>query len=337
MTLGAKAVHPDDGYDVLSRLCRAAGDPLRLEILRSLARDAYGVLELCQIFDMRQPAMSHHLKVLAEAGLVQRRREGTSVFYGRSLRAPADELDPPMQAIFTAADRLPLNPATARGVAAVQEARARSSRAFFAVNAHKFQAQQELIAPCGQYATAVSDVLTTLLRVREPCGLALELGPGDGWLLPVLARLCRRVLAIDNSPEMLAQARERCASERLDNVELRLGDSGAASALHGSADLAVANMVLHHTASPASVVRDLASALRPGGLLVLTDLCAHAQQWTREACGDLWLGFAPETLSHWSSTAGLQEGESMYLALRNGFRIQVRVFERMIATDWTSR
>lgn len=335
MALGATAVHAEDGYDVLSRLCRAAGDPLRLEILRSLARDAYGVLELCQIFDMRQPAMSHHLKVLAEAGLAQRRREGTSVFYGRSLRAPADELDPPMQAIFAAADRLPLNPATARGVAAVQEARAHSSRAFFAANAHKFQAQQELIAPCGQYATAVGDVLTALLR--EPCGLALELGPGDGWLLPVLARLSRRVLAIDNSPEMLVQARERCARERLDNVELQLGDSETASALNGSADLAVANMVLHHTASPASVMRDLATALRPGGLLVLTDLCAHAQQWTREACGDLWLGFAPETLSHWSSAAGLQEGESMYLALRNGFRIQVRVFERMVATGWTSR
>ena len=77
MTLTATRINPPGGYENLSRLCRAAGDPLRLEILRSLARDSYGVLELCRIFGMRQPAMSHHLKVLAEAGLVYRRGEGT--------------------------------------------------------------------------------------------------------------------------------------------------------------------------------------------------------------------------------------------------------------------
>ena len=88
MTLTATRINPPGGYENLSRLCRAAGDPLRLEILRLLARDSYGVLELCRIFGMRQPAMSHHLKVLAEAGLVYRRREGTTIFYGRHHRAP---------------------------------------------------------------------------------------------------------------------------------------------------------------------------------------------------------------------------------------------------------
>jgi ArsR family transcriptional regulator len=87
-------------------------------------------------------------------------------------------------------------------------------------------------------------------------------------------------------------------------------------------------MVLHHTASPAVVLADLAAALKPGGLLLLTDLCAHDQAWTREACGDLWLGFEPEALTRWAADAGLAQGESVYLALRNGFRIQVRVFHR---------
>ena len=81
-------------------------------------------------------------------------------------------------------------------------------------------------------------------------------------------------------------------------------------------------------ASPAVVLADLAAALRPGGGLLLTDLCAHDQGWAREACGDLWLGFAPEELSRWAQEAGLAEGESVYLAQRNGFRIQVRVFHR---------
>jgi ArsR family transcriptional regulator len=75
-------------------------------------------------------------------------------------------------------------------------------------------------------------------------------------------------------------------------------------------------------------MQHLASALRPGGVLLLTDLCAHDQGWARDACGDLWLGFAPADLARWAAAAGLGEGESIYLALRNGFRVQLRVFHK---------
>ncbi len=299
---------------------------MRLEILRLLARDSYGVLELCRIFGMRQPAMSHHLKVLAEAGLVYRRREGTTIFYGRHHRAPSEELEPVMQAIFAAADLVPAGTAVARGVAEVQAERAASSREFFAANADKFRAQQELIAPRAQYEDPVAGLLATLLA--QPCALALELGPGEGWLLPALAARSARVVAIDNAAAMLEQARAACAAAGLANVELVLADSSHARTLGAAVDIAVANMVLHHTASPAVVLADLAAALKPGGLLLLSDLCAHDQAWAREACGDLWLGFEPEALSRWAADAGLAQGESVYLALRNGFRIQVRVFHR---------
>jgi len=270
--------------------------------------------------------MSHHLKVLAEAGLAYRRREGTTIFYGRHHRAPSEELEPVMQAIFAAADLVPPGSVVARGVAEVQAERAASSREFFAVNADKFRAQQELIAPRAQYEDPVAGLLATLLP--QPCALALELGPGEGWLLPALAARSARVVAIDNAAAMLEQARAACAAAGLANVELVLADSGHARTLGATADIAVANMVLHHTASPAVVLADLAAALKPGGLLLLTDLCAHDQAWAREACGDLWLGFEPETLSRRAAEAGLAEGESVYLALRNGFRIQVRVFHR---------
>ena len=76
------------------------------------------------------------------------------------------------------------------------------------------------------------------------------------------------------------------------------------------------------------VLADLAAALKPGGVLLVTDLCAHDQGWARETCGDLWLGFEPEALTRWAADAGLAQGESVYLALRNGFRIQVRLFHR---------
>jgi DNA-binding transcriptional ArsR family regulator/2-polyprenyl-3-methyl-5-hydroxy-6-metoxy-1,4-benzoquinol methylase len=327
MSLTAASFTPSGDFDLLSRLCRAAGDPLRLEILRALQKDAYGVLELCHIFGIRQPAMSHHLKVLAEAGLLYRRREGTTIFYGRSHRAPAEELDSLMQAIFAAADAIALRPVTAGAVTEIQSARSASSRDFFSANAAKFRAQQELIAPRAQYEGSVCELLSALLPEQRET--ALELGPGEGWLLPVLARHCARVIAIDNAPAMLEQARQYCTEHRLlDQAQLVAGDSSHARDLGNTVDIAVANMVLHHTASPAVVMQDLAAALKPGGLLLLTDLCAHDQAWAREACGDLWLGFAPEDLTRWALEAGLSEGESVYLALRNGFRIQLRVFHR---------
>ena len=325
MTQAAAILPPERGFESLAQLCKAAGDPLRLEILRSLRRDSYGVLELCRIFGVRQPAMSHHLKVLADAGLVCRRREGTSIFYHRAHRASCEELDAFAQSIYVCADRICLGESTLRGVARVQSERAASSREFFATNSRKFRAQQELIAPREQYQQAIDELLAEALPV--PAGLAVELGPGEGWLLTTLAARCRRVVAIDNSPAMLEQARSHCAQQQLGNVELMLGDNSDARTLAHGADLAVVNMVLHHTASPADVLIDMAATLRPGGVLLLTDLCTHDQSWARDACGDLWLGFSPEDLSRWARDAGLDESESVYLALRNGFRVQLRLFQ----------
>jgi ArsR family transcriptional regulator len=87
-------------------------------------------------------------------------------------------------------------------------------------------------------------------------------------------------------------------------------------------------MVLHHVPSPAEVFSDSAALLKPGGSLVVTDLCRHDQRWAKENCGDLWLGFEPEDLTRWANAAGLEDSESLYLGLRNGFQIQVRRFEK---------
>ena len=321
MTLTAAPLATAEPFELLARVFRAGGDALRLEILRALREDAYAVLELCRIFGMRQPALSHHLKVLAEAGLLARRREGTTIFYHRS---PAATLDPAAQALLAAADAIGLREATAAGIARIREERARSSREFFAANARKFAEQQELIAPPAHYRASLEQLLDSACP-RAP-GTVLELGPGEGWLLPRLARQAARVIAIDNSPEMLAEARATVAAAGLGNVELQLGDGALAATLPGTVDIAVCNMVLHHTASPAEVIAELARSLRPGGVLLLTDLCAHDQAWARDACGDLWLGFAPEDLGRWARLAGLMEGEGLYLALRNGFRVQLRIF-----------
>lgn len=319
-----QAIHPESpGFDVLARLLKGAADPLRLEVLRTLSQDSFGVTELCRIFDISQPAMSHHLKVLAEAGLVSRRREGTSIYYRRAIPTELNDAGALVDALLGAVDALTPSDAVNRRIDMIRAERAKSSQDFFASNAERFSAQEELIAPRQQYLDQLQLVVS---HYADQNADALELGPGEGWLLPILATHFGAVKGVDNSPEMLAQAGTYPDITDNPRIELVCGDHVTATALGQDKQLVVANMVLHHTASPATVVAELARCLIPGGILLINELCAHDQGWVRDACGDVWLGFEPEQLSAWAEAAGLIDGESIYLALRNGFRVQMRLF-----------
>lgn len=302
--------------DAIARLAarlKAAGDPLRLEILRLLSQDSYSVLELCRIFDLRQPALSHHLKVLAQTGLVNNRREGNNLFYRRAGDGET------LQQLFSGLDRLPLSAERAEAVKAVARERAEASRRFFADYGNRFREQQELIAGYEVYGPQVAQLL-------RPGDAALEVGPGEGEFLAELATRYRRVTALDLSPTMLERAQQFAGGRRLDNIEFICGDTREAAARPRSADSIVVNMVLHHTPEPAQIFRDLQAALKSGGQLLVAELQDHQQGWARAACGDLWLGFAPEQLQGWAEEAGLKSGRSVYSALRNGFQIQIREF-----------
>ncbi len=308
----------------LAPLLKAAGDPLRLGVLRVLARDSFGVLELCRIMDAKQSGMSHHLKVLADAGLVSSRREGNSIYYRRARLVPDHPLNELLRVLFDTLDRQPLPDPLARRLEAIQGERARASRQFFADNAHKFREQQDLIASYPVYGEQVTQLLVdTPLDSRR---LALEVGPGEGEFLPVLASRFERVLALDNAPGMLERARLHLDGKGLDNIEFVRDDVRHLARYQLAADCIVVNMVLHHTPSPAEIFLELGRSLAPGGVLLITDLCRHEQDWARQACGDLWQGFEPEDFGRWAGDAGLSEGQSIYFALRNGFQVQIRQF-----------
>ncbi|NQD81062.1 metalloregulator ArsR/SmtB family transcription factor [Pseudomonas sp. CrR14] len=310
--------------DALSALCKAAGDPLRLNILRALANDSFGVLELAQIFAIGQSGISHHLKVLAQAGLVATRREGNAIFYRRAL-AHADVLGGTLHgALLQEVERLTLPGDVRARIDQVHQQRANASRDFFARSAERFQAQQDLIAGLPQYRDSVLALLDSLDFASSAS--ALEIGPGDGGFLPELARRFGQVTALDNSPAMLELARLRCEQDGLSNVHLQLADALLDD--YPSADCVVLNMVLHHFAAPAQALQTLASRVNDGGSLLITELCSHDQSWARDTCGDLWLGFEQDDLAHWAVAAGLIAGESLYVGLRNGFQIQVRHFQR---------
>lgn len=315
-----------DQLQAIAALNKSSGDPLRLEILRALSTDSFGVLELCDIFDAKQSGMSHHLKVLAKAGAVTTRREGNSIFYRRALgneQLPQGQL---LAALFQVIDQIPLSETTQQRIQQVKQQRAEAARAFFNKHADEFRAQQDLIATFDQYADSARDLL--LKAQPQQSDQLLEIGSGSGEFLALVHEHFQLITALDISEEMLEQAQQLSQKENLTNVQFLLGDTQTALKQKTVADHIICNMVLHHVPSPADVFVDSAALLKNGGSMVVTDLCHHDQTWAKENCGDLWLGFEPEDLTQWANAAGLEESESLYLGLRNGFQIQIHRFEK---------
>lgn len=328
MTTVAESSNPAVASDLepLRRMLAAAGDSLRLAVLQALGQSSFGVLELCEICAVKQPAMSHYLKVMTEAGLVEKRREGNAIFYRRCL--PGDTLH---GALLDRIDGLPLADEFAARLALIQTRRAEQSRAWFERFATERNFEGELIADYPQYGEIA---LQLLERALPPApALAIEIGPGEGEFLVELARRCRRVIGYDNAPAVLERARRNVAAAGCDNVALVEGEWPAVAPDQAEADVAVLNMVLHHMPAPADALRAAAWRLKPGGVLLVTELCRHDQHWAHESCGDLWLGFDEHELLAWAQRAGLAQREVQFIAQRNGFQVQVRTFERTSLTS----
>ncbi len=305
--------------NALLTICKATADTLRLDVLRVLSRESFGVLELCSIFSTPQSGMSHHLKILSNAGLLETRREGNSIFYRRALVAANDPLFPLTQQLFSAIDQMPLRLDVLQGCEDIHRERAENSRLFFQKNANRLKENQSLIADFGHYNGCLSDLLTN--RGLPADSAVIEVGPADSQLLSLLSEQFGSVIAIDNAEEMLNKARTAATGA---NIQFHLGELQDIS---GQVDMIVLNMVLHHIPSPIKFFESAAQRLNPGGCLLIADLCPHDQDWARDVCGDLWLGFDPAELDAWATAAGMAVGQDAYLGLRNGFQVQVRLFE----------
>jgi ArsR family transcriptional regulator len=263
------------------------------------------------------------LKILANASLVATRREGTSIFYRRNELNPDPDLQNLQDSLFHTIDLAALDLNYTNRLATINADRSAASVAFFNQNASRFEQNQDLIASWSDYGESIEEFLP-----RHIAGLqsALEIGPGYGQFLKALSSVFDKVTALDNSEEMLEQSVARASAQGLQNIVFVNGDTRQALKQGTKYDLVSLNMVLHHNPTPAEIISDCAKLLNENGVLIITDLCAHDQEWARESCGDIWLGFEPEALTRWCESAGFKEGGSLYLTQRNGFRIQMRQF-----------
>lgn len=313
--------------DQLPPFFKAIGDPIRLTVLQVLGHGAFGVLELSELLETRQSGMSHHLKILSKAGWVESRREGNSIYYRRAL---TDRLGI-QQHLFRSLDGYELPQDLQRKLADIRQARLQAAEAFFASHADEFELHQERIALFHQYGPETLQLLDSCRLPRHR--RALEVGPGKGDFLTALHERFESVTGVDISEAMLDQARNQTAG--LSHLELRQADTGQLVDEAARFDIIVYNMVLHHVPAPGQELVQCAQLLNNGGLLVVTDLCRHDQEWAHSQCGDQWLGFEPDELHQWARAAGLDTEQSRFLALRNGFQVQTQVYHKPVATEST--
>ena len=308
----------------LAILGKAFGDKLRLGIIRLLSTESLSVLELSHVFALRQPAISHHLKVLLTAGFVSTRKEGNTIFYRRALPPSGSQHELFIRSLFATIDKTPLPEAVSQKLALIEQQRASQSQKFFARHAHTFRQQQELIAEHNLYAESVAE----LIRKNQfpAMDLAMEIGPGEGVFLKELSQYFNHVYAVDNSRDMMACAKQQAQQNNLKNVTFVLGEIDELKGFDHQFDCIVANMVLHHVSRPRAIFNKAGKLLRHGGSFLISELSQHDQEWAKTSCGDLWLGFSPDELTRYAKHSGFKNKDAQYFGLRNGFQIQIRHF-----------
>jgi ArsR family transcriptional regulator len=275
-------------------LFRLLGDEDRLRLLALCAEEELTVGELAALLGESQPQVTKKSQPLREAGLLATRRDGT-----RTLLRSQIDAEPVLDAALEEGKRLCSKDGSLAKVARVVAQREELSKKLF----DEAPAEMAPIAADAQL-TAWAPLLAPLLPGRA---LAIDVGTGEGTLLPLLSPIFERVVAIDRSPARLAQCAARIASWGLPNVRLREGtveDAAIAEELSGRADLVVMARVLVHAARPQDVIASATRLLRPGGHVAIIDYLPHDDESLREH-GHVWLGFEPQKLRAWLEASRL--------------------------------
>lgn len=286
-----------------SRIFAALADPTRLRVLALLRAMELSVGEIAQVLGQSQPRVSRHVKILAEAGLLERRREGSWVF----LSLGAGERTEPLFALL---DRWsggvvdPLAQTDADRLAAVRAERAVAAQHYFAAHADEWDHLRSLHVADTEVEAGIARALTG--PGGRPVGRLVDIGTGTGRMIELFGPAAANALGIDRSPEMLRLARVKLAEAGLNAAELRQGDMYALPLAAGTADTVILHQVLHFAQNPAAAVAEAARLLGPGGKLLIADFAPHEREELRTRDAHVRLGFADEAVLRYLEAAGLE-------------------------------
>ena len=287
--------------DHLLAALRAVAEATRLRLVVLCARGELTVSELTQILGQSQPRVSRHLKLLCEAGLLDRFREGSWVFYRLSQSGPASTLARQLVAACDETD--PTLGLDLQRLNAIKRQRAEAAGAYFRENAAQWHRIRSLYVDEREVEAALVEIISK----ADPRDL-LDIGTGTGRVLEVLAPQVQSALGVDQSREMLSIARVNLERAGLDNASVRLGDMYQLALPDASFDAVVIHQVLHYADRPATAIAEAARTLRPAGILVLVDFAPHALEFLRDEHAHRRLGFSDTEVEEWCRATGLNPG-----------------------------
>lgn len=285
--------------DQILALLRAAGEPTRLRILALCAQGDLTVSELTRILGQSQPSISRHLKLLCEAGLLERLQEGSWAFFhlasgskpAEVLRTLLDALDATDEQLLRDSERL----------AGIKAERARRAEAYFRDAAGSWDEIRALHVDEAVVEAAIEDILSD-----GSYQTLLDIGTGTGRMLQLLSRRVREAVGVDQSRDMLAVARTNLSDPEYRNCNVRQADMYQLPFNDQSFDLVILHMVLHFADEPGEAIREAARVLKPGGHFVVVDFAPHSMEELRDAHAHRRLGFRADEVEQWASARGLQ-------------------------------
>jgi ArsR family transcriptional regulator len=305
--------------DAMVAALRAAGEPTRLRVLALLSHGELSVGELAQALGQSQPRVSRHLRLMTEAGLIERAPEGAWVFYRLARRGEAGSA----LAEAVCAMLSPNDPARLRDderLAEIYAARENAAASYFAANAADWERVRSLHLPDADIESAV-----LAAAGAGPFELMVDVGVGAGRMIEIFAGRVVRAEGFDTSRQMLSMA--RAALDGLgQRAVLRFGDVYDPPFEPDRADLATIHQVLHFLADPARAIAETVRLLKPGGRLLIVDFAPHDLEFLREKHAHRRLGFADAEIEAWCKAAGARVTDVNTLAPREKAALSVKIW-----------
>lgn len=312
----------DEAVDAL----RAAGEPTRLRILSLLAAEELSVMELSRILEQSQPRVSRHLKLMTEAGLIERFPDGAWVFYRLATDGDHRRM---VEAVLDLLGDSGQPDRDFQRLADVRAEREAAALAYFERIAPRWDEIRSLYAPELTVEAAVETAAGP-----GPFERVVDLGTGSGRMLTLFGKKAKCAIGLDLSQQMLNIARANVSRAGLDKIELRHGDIFSTRLPSGTADLVLVHQVLHYLSDPKAAVGEAARLVAPGGRLLIVDFAPHDLEFLRAEHRHRRLGFSDEEMDRWLEEAGLSaKAPAALKPAEQGLTVKIWTGERPAEPD----